>query len=183
MNPGSRPGVQTWPSEHQAPPAGTSWRRSAKALLLDPQDRLLLLHLHDPVESKLGRWWELPGGGLEPGESPEQAVAREVAEETGFVLDAAAVAAARWHRRSTFRWLGQRRWQLETVHVARLASGALAGPVRRTDDESQAVLSQRWWALAEVAASPEAFYPRRLAELGALVLAGHQVREPFERWS
>ena len=169
--------------EDDAPPAGSSWRRSAKALLLDSQHRLLLLHLHDPVEAELGRWWELPGGGIEPGESMEQAVVREVAEETGFVLDPAAVSSARWHRRVTFRWLGQRRWQEETVHVARLAPGALAGVVRRTDDECAGVLGQRWWSLQEVAASEEAFYPRRLAELAALVLAGREVREPFERWS
>ncbi len=169
--------------EGEAPPAGSFWRRSAKVLLLDSADRLLLLHLHDPVEAALGRWWELPGGGLEPGESQEQALAREVAEETGFVLDPASVSPARWHRQATFRWFGRRRWQQETVHVARLAEGTVPGPLGRTDDEGAAVLEQRWWSLNDVAISDEAFYPRRLAELGALVLAGREVHEPFERWS
>ena len=31
-----------------------------------------------------GNLWEFPGGRVEPGESPEQAVAREFGEETGF---------------------------------------------------------------------------------------------------
>jgi 8-oxo-dGTP pyrophosphatase MutT (NUDIX family) len=31
--------------------------------------------------------WYFPGGGIEAGESPEQALAREVTEETGFRLD------------------------------------------------------------------------------------------------
>ncbi|MGV9664395.1 NUDIX domain-containing protein [Nocardia niigatensis] len=31
--------------------------------------------------------WELPGGGVEPGERPEQAAVREVAEETGLSIE------------------------------------------------------------------------------------------------
>ncbi|MEU8901699.1 NUDIX hydrolase [Nocardia sp. NPDC048505] len=31
--------------------------------------------------------WELPGGGIEPGERAEQAAVREVAEETGLVIE------------------------------------------------------------------------------------------------
>ena len=34
-----------------------------------------------------GGLWEFPGGCLEPGEGPEEAVVREWAEETGFVVD------------------------------------------------------------------------------------------------
>ncbi|MGW7099200.1 NUDIX hydrolase [Streptomyces sp. NPDC054838] len=33
-------------------------------------------------------YWTLPGGGVEPGEEPQEAVRREVAEETGLVASA-----------------------------------------------------------------------------------------------
>jgi 8-oxo-dGTP pyrophosphatase MutT (NUDIX family) len=34
------------------------------------------------------RWWEIPGGDAEPGESPVDAAIREVLEETGLTISA-----------------------------------------------------------------------------------------------
>jgi 8-oxo-dGTP pyrophosphatase MutT (NUDIX family) len=50
---------------------------SVKGVVLDPAGRVLLLR-NERDE------WELPGGRIEIGESPEECVAREIAEETGW---------------------------------------------------------------------------------------------------
>jgi len=47
-------------------------------ILLDAQQRVLLCHRRD------FDLWNLPGGGLEPGEAPWEGVTREVREETGL---------------------------------------------------------------------------------------------------
>jgi 8-oxo-dGTP pyrophosphatase MutT (NUDIX family) len=55
-----------------------TWPVSVKGVAIDGQDRVVLLR------NERGEW-ELPGGRLEPGDvSPESAVEREIAEETGW---------------------------------------------------------------------------------------------------
>ena len=57
------------------------------AVIRDSAGRLLLHEKHDGS-------WSLPAGAIEPGESPEQAVRREVAEETGYKCSSIELAAA-----------------------------------------------------------------------------------------
>lgn len=57
------------------------------AMVHDASGRLLLVRRgRDPHRGR----WSLPGGRVEPGESPEHAVEREVREETGLVVRAGA---------------------------------------------------------------------------------------------
>jgi NUDIX domain len=44
-------------------------RRAVRLVVLDAQDKVLLFHTHDPDHPDLGRWWELPGGGIDAGET------------------------------------------------------------------------------------------------------------------
>jgi 8-oxo-dGTP pyrophosphatase MutT (NUDIX family) len=56
---------------------------SARALLVDSQDRVLLMKL---AFSEHRTYWLTPGGTLHPGESYEDALRREIREETGLTL-------------------------------------------------------------------------------------------------
>jgi 8-oxo-dGTP diphosphatase len=57
--------------------------RCVGAVVHDADGRLLVIRRAN--EPGRGRW-SLPGGRVEPGESDEQAVARELAEETGLAV-------------------------------------------------------------------------------------------------
>src|SRR5438105_11293805 len=51
------------------------------ALIFNNQKQILLGHRRD-ID-----WWNLPGGGMEAGETVEEAVGREVREETGLEVE------------------------------------------------------------------------------------------------
>lgn len=55
------------------------------ALVYDDSGRLLLVRRANPPAQGL---WSVPGGRVEPGEDGPAAVVREVAEETGLVVEA-----------------------------------------------------------------------------------------------
>ena len=59
------------------------------AALEDADGRVLVQQR--PVGKSLAGLWELPGGKLEPGESPAAALVRELAEELAITVDPAAL--------------------------------------------------------------------------------------------
>ena len=52
------------------------------ALLFDSKNRIL--SCRRPPEDVWGGWWEFPGGKIDPGESEETALRREISEELGI---------------------------------------------------------------------------------------------------
>lgn len=69
--------------------ASAAVRRAAAVVLHRERDGALELFAvrRSPDLAFLGGYWSLPGGAAAPGESPEEAARRELAEETGVILD------------------------------------------------------------------------------------------------
>ena len=58
--------------------------------LIDADDRVLIAQR--PKGKQLADLWEFPGGKVDPGERPEQALIRELAEELGIAVKEACLA-------------------------------------------------------------------------------------------
>lgn len=121
-------------------------------VVLDERDRVLLINARDPVDQAKGEWWEIPGGGIEAGESSAAAAARELFEETG--IRDAEVGPSVWQQRARYTFAGIRFDQLEHIHVARLSAGAGPDggyhPGGLEAMEALAFSGLRWWELDQL---------------------------------
>ncbi|OLZ62850.1 DNA mismatch repair protein MutT [Streptomyces amritsarensis] len=143
------------------PAGGRRHRQVSRVILLDPADRILLLHGFEPADPS-DDWWFTPGGGLEGTETRAQAALRELAEETG--ITEVELGPVLWHRFCSFPFDGRRWEQDEWYFLARTSQTATAmGGL--TELERRSVTGARWWTSEELLAARETVYPTRLAEL------------------
>jgi 8-oxo-dGTP pyrophosphatase MutT (NUDIX family) len=159
-------------------------RDVVRVVLQDARGDVLLFRTREFTLPELGQWWELPGGGIDAGESYADAAVRELREETGLTVAPGDVGRPTWRRTATFRHRGRRLVQREVVVLARHPAVAPALETSgRFDYEVEDYVGHRWWPVAELVTSAERFYPGRLPELLPRLLAGEQVDEPFEVFS
>lgn len=112
-------------------------RLAASAVITDDSGRILLVRRGHPPAQGL---WSLPGGGVEPGETLEQAVVREVAEETGLVVEV---------DREVWRVLVALSSEADyDVHA--FSCNVLAGEPEAADDADEVA----WWTLEELGQLP-----------------------------
>jgi 8-oxo-dGTP pyrophosphatase MutT (NUDIX family) len=139
-------------------------RQTVKLLLLDPDGRLLLVHGRDPATGTT--YWYPVGGGVEPGETPDEAAVREAWEETG--LDRLAVGARVWTRDLTYVHAGRTfNVHEDWLHCPVAHFGP--APARLTAGESASILGFRWWTADELRSTVETIFPSDLgSHLSAL---------------
>ena len=81
-------------------------RESVRALILDPDDCVLLVRFDWDGLDVEGGFWANPGGGVEPGESRLAAMQRELREETGLDVRPEWIEAPRWLRQIEYVYRG-----------------------------------------------------------------------------
>jgi 8-oxo-dGTP diphosphatase len=154
------PGPYPEPVADEAFPARLPRRAAARAFLLDEAGRVLLLRHDDPIEEQ---HWCGPGGGIEVGETPRQALVRELGEE--IVLDVVPALSPCGIWRHSFVYKGRRVVQTETLFTGRVPAASAAavtiGPLAAPDG----IGAVRWWAATELraVAEPGGVWPPDLA--------------------
>ncbi|HUR01091.1 MAG TPA: NUDIX domain-containing protein [Nonomuraea sp.] len=146
-------------------------RPTARVILADPADRVLMFRFVPPDPWPREPAWHLPGGGIEPDESAVEAASREVREEVGLILgprdlgEPVAVNAGEWSIR------GSHFYTVHTYFFARVSTVEVSG----TGDDG---LGHRWWTVADLDATTERVFPPGLAALLKDLLQGVRHERP-----
>ena len=149
---------------------GPTERRAARVLLVDDARRVLLLQGSDPQAPERGQWWLTPGGGLDEGEAPVQAAARELLEETGLRVAASALGDPVHQRQSEFHFAGGHYLQSEHYFLLRVPSYEVdtSGPESWVDP---GITGHRWWTVDELRRTTEPTFPEDLPDVLDRLLA------------
>ena len=150
-------------------------RPTARLVVLDPAGRVLLFKVEDHTLSDPGDphratiFWVVPGGGVEDGETFEEAALRELAEETGLVPAELGPCVL---ERDVLLRAGDRDILFRTrFFLARVAATdvSLAG---QTAQERGDYRDHRWWSVDELDRTDEVVRPEELPAILRRVLAG-----------
>lgn len=155
-----------------AEPARTR-RIAGRILLVDDQQRVLLIHDRIDLDATSSHWIA-PGGGLEPGETPAQAAVREVYEETGLRVPLDSDAQAMYIERVRYTFAGQHFDQVNHYYLVRVRSGLPVRPAANTDLEKVVALGHRWWPLAELESATVIREPITMVDLIRQAIGGEQ---------
>jgi double-stranded uracil-DNA glycosylase len=165
---------ERWFQELAGRSSGLPLRRAARALVVDPDDRVLLVRFEWPDKTV----WAPPGGGIDPGETPEQAIVRELAEECGlrdFELGPCIWMRTHWHL-DFGGWAGQR----EQIYLIRTDAFDPAPEWTAEELATEGISGQRWFNQTELGEAGLIFAPRRLPVLLGDLLNHGPPAEPMD---
>ena len=147
-------------------------RLAVRAMLIDPESRLLLLKGRDSTLPDSQHWWFTVGGGIKAKETPEDALRREVLEETGLLVSP--FQKTPFSRTFSFIFEGRSHLQHESYFFAKVNSFTPV-PLNFTSIEKRSLIGHRWWSLEELRLTQETVHPHQLGAWLEYLIKSHSL--------
>lgn len=150
-------------------------REAVRAVVIDDAQRLLLVRFEFPDREV----WATPGGGIEPGETHDDAVRRELREEVG--VHDAAIGPVVWTRVHRFTTMAGYSGQRETFYLVPLHDAPGTPAFSDVQLRAEGLAGSKWWTLEELnTALHTRFAPQRLPELYETLLRLGPPEQPVD---
>lgn len=140
-------------------------RRGVRVVVTDGTHVLLFTDTDPGVPGS--RWWVTPGGGMDPGETTAETAVRELAEETGLVVEQDALIGPVMSRVVTHGYSDQVCEQSECFYIVRTPRFEV-DTAGHTPQEQLTLAGHAWLPLDGLADLPDPVWPGTLAELVAV---------------
>lgn len=143
-------------------------RKSARLLVINPAGEVMLFkYLTRLVTPRLHangvlHFWATPGGGVDDGETFEEAAARELFEETGWraPIRPDAVHSREFKMQFESEWV----WAVERYFVVPAPEESL-NTSGFTALERETLTEHAWWSAAALRSTAETVFPEELADV------------------
>ena len=145
-------------------------RLTSRILVVDFDDRVSLMLTKGSVPAEQTRWIT-PGGGVDTGETHHAAACRELLEETGYVIDE--LGSPVWLSDFAVDYVGGDHDPGHAEFFLLRTDTFTPSTAGFTDDEKVDILESRWWSLAQLEATDEAYEPAELPVLLARFTTPH----------
>ncbi len=136
-----------------------------------------MIRSSDPVDHAKPDWWELPGGGIDHGETAQDAILRELREECG--VRNVTMGPLIWKQHAQFTFAGWDFDQHETLYVAQ-SDGDSSGDTSLEALEAVAFQELRWRSIDELMVDPLPTVPPRLRDFITPIAAGDYPTAPID---
>ncbi|GBF58665.1 diadenosine hexaphosphate hydrolase [Candidatus Phycosocius bacilliformis] len=144
--------------------ANSPIRQVGRVLILNHAGEVFLLRGRDPAEADRPAFWFTPGGKIDPGETAQEAAARELWEEVGLKVSPADLGEVVGHEDVSYHFNGIA-YRQQGVFFALWRSDVALNPAGLNEMEADTIDIARWWSLHDVRTTQETIYPVHLADM------------------